>query len=292
VTANRVEETTSTTGTTDFTLTGATTTGKYFAFADKFAQNERFTYWADNETNSELETGIGYLDATGKLVREVVQDNHLGTAAKVNFTTAPVIHNEDNEESGDFPATLKATTGTRYQMLIPQQIILYTTSYTHRASQLYLVPFLNPFRGLVSKWALYVKTASAGAVARMAIYLVDEATGDPLSDPWMESDDIDCGTTGLVTLSFSNNVVGPTTAKKLPEKFFLALAFEDTTIAVQSINYGGTAPTWLPVDSNSAKPSLYYTWTMGTPTPATPVMPTLGALGMRGENYPFGGFQQ
>ena len=93
--ANRVKETTSTTGTGSFTTTGAFT--GFQTFNTAFGLNKRFLYWAENSTDNEWETGVGYLSASTTLVRETVLDNHLGTAAAINFTTAPKLFCASNE---------------------------------------------------------------------------------------------------------------------------------------------------------------------------------------------------
>lgn len=93
--ANRVKETTSTTGTGSFTTTGAFT--GFQTFNTAFGLNKRFLYWAENSTDNEWETGVGYLSASTTLVRETVLDNHLGTTAAINFTTAPKLFCASNE---------------------------------------------------------------------------------------------------------------------------------------------------------------------------------------------------
>ena len=285
--ANRVKDTTSTTGTGSFTTTGAVS--GFQTFNTAFGTTRRFIYWAVNDTDSEWETGVGYLSASTTLVRETVLDNSSGGTSAINFTTAPRLLCGENECGTRFPAALPATSGSFYKLLLSEHWVDYTTTYTLRADQIYLTPFICSYKGLVSNWALYVKTASAGAVARMGIYTIDDATGLPTGDPWMESDDIDCGTTGLVTLAFSNNTVGPTTAQRLPDRFILALAFEDAVIQVQSVSYVATTKTWMPKNSNSAEPNLYQAFTLGTPTPASSALPTIGTLAYRAENFPIGG---
>ena len=95
--ANRVKETTSTTGTGSFTTTGAAS--NFQTFNTAFGTNKRFVYWAINDTDNEWETGIGYLSASTTLVRETVQDNHSDAASAVNFTTAPTLYAGPNELS-------------------------------------------------------------------------------------------------------------------------------------------------------------------------------------------------
>ena len=81
--ANRIHETTSTTGTGNLTLTGAVDS-TFATFASIFQIDERLTYVAVNAT--EVETGVGYLSGATTFVRESPD-----AGAPTNFTTAPQI---------------------------------------------------------------------------------------------------------------------------------------------------------------------------------------------------------
>jgi hypothetical protein len=286
---NRVRETTATTGTVSFTTSGAV--AGFLSFYIKFGLNFPFTYWAINDTDEEWETAIGYLSASTTLVRQTITGNSAGTLVAINFTTAPSLFSDENEDLGRWPLTQPAISAND-QILLSSHHVSYATAYIERATQMWVAPYINDFDGLVSKWALYVKTASAGAVARLAVYLVDEATGLATGDPWMESDDIDCGSTGLVTLNFTNNVAGRAVATRLPRYFYYAMAFEDSTIQTMAADYTDQQKTWLPKNANSAEPSIFQNFTMGTPTPGASIMPTISSVAMRNESYPIGGFQK
>ncbi|MDH3325150.1 MAG: hypothetical protein OEM38_00370 [Gammaproteobacteria bacterium] len=286
--ANRVRETTATTGAGSFATAGAV--AGFDAFNTAFGLHRRFAYWAINATDNEWETGIGYLSASATLVRETVLDNSAGTQVAINFTTAPILSCGMNETGTLAPPAIIATSGTNYEMLLSKTIVGYSSSYTARPTQLYLQPFAHDCQGAMSKWAVYVKTASVGAVMRMGIYRVDMTTGFPVGSPWIESDDIDCGTTGLVTQSFANNVVGPITAQRLPPYFFLGLAFEDSTIALMSMDYTKTTKTWMSKNANGADVYLNQLFTLGTPTPAVAALPAIATISYRAENQPIGGF--
>jgi hypothetical protein len=80
---DRVHETSTTTGTGDFTLAGAAT-GKV-TFTSRFATNERFAYCIQGAT-TEWEVGIGYLSGSTTLVRETVLASSNSDAA-VNFSS-------------------------------------------------------------------------------------------------------------------------------------------------------------------------------------------------------------
>lgn len=79
--ADRVQETSTTTGTGDFTLAGAVT--GFRAFNPTVEVGERF--WYAIEGGAEWETGIGYLSATTTLVRETVNASS-NSGSLVNFS--------------------------------------------------------------------------------------------------------------------------------------------------------------------------------------------------------------
>ena len=79
--ANRVHETSASTGVGNFTLAGAATNMR--TFTSQFAVNQRFSYFIDDSAG-EFESGIGYLSDATTLVRETVLDSSNAGAA-VNF---------------------------------------------------------------------------------------------------------------------------------------------------------------------------------------------------------------
>lgn len=68
--ADRVKETSSTTGTGNFTLSGATT--GFVSFNTAFGTNEGFYYTIQLQNGTEWEVGIGYLSGSTTLVRDTV----------------------------------------------------------------------------------------------------------------------------------------------------------------------------------------------------------------------------
>jgi len=71
---DRVEDTSTSTGASDFTLSGTAPTGRV-SFNDAFGNGDtgkRFTYTIQMDDESEWETGIGYLSASTTLVRETI----------------------------------------------------------------------------------------------------------------------------------------------------------------------------------------------------------------------------
>lgn len=68
--ADRVKETSTTTGTGSLTLAGAAT--QFVAFSSRFAVNDVFEYAIVGQSGSEWEVGVGYLSGASTLVRDRV----------------------------------------------------------------------------------------------------------------------------------------------------------------------------------------------------------------------------
>jgi hypothetical protein len=71
LTADRCQETSTTTGTGALTLLGAT--AQYQSFATAFPLNARFMYAIVGQTGTDYEIGQGYLTSSSVLVRESVR---------------------------------------------------------------------------------------------------------------------------------------------------------------------------------------------------------------------------
>lgn len=84
-----IRESTSSSGTSDFTLTGAVT-GGFRTFASVFTNGDTTHYQARNSAG-QYEDGLGTYSA-GVLARTYVVSNSLGTTAKINFTTVPQVY--------------------------------------------------------------------------------------------------------------------------------------------------------------------------------------------------------
>lgn len=82
--ADRVKDTSTTTGTGNFTLSGTAPTG-YVSFNTAFGTNVTFDYAIVMDDESEWEVGYGYLSGTTTLVRQTVTASSNANAA-VNFS--------------------------------------------------------------------------------------------------------------------------------------------------------------------------------------------------------------
>lgn len=88
LTADRVQETSATTGTGALTLAGAAT--GFETFNTAFGVGPRFWYCIQNTSGAAFEIGIGYLSSSTVLVREFVQESS-NADALVNFAGATTI---------------------------------------------------------------------------------------------------------------------------------------------------------------------------------------------------------
>jgi hypothetical protein len=90
---SRIQQNATTTGTGTFDLGTVVANFVGFIASPSITTGDTVEYWAVNDTDSEWEHGEGVITdaATDTLSRVTVFENHLGTTAKVNFTTAPVL---------------------------------------------------------------------------------------------------------------------------------------------------------------------------------------------------------
>ena len=82
--SDRVQDTSTTTGTGNFTLSGTAPTGKV-DFNTAFGTQQRFFYTIQGQSGSEWETGEGYLSASTTLVRDIVRASS-NSGSAVNFS--------------------------------------------------------------------------------------------------------------------------------------------------------------------------------------------------------------
>lgn len=167
---NRVAETSTSTGTGNFTLAGAATSIdpclRSFASALPLA-NMHFYYVIKHSTLAEYERGIGYLDA-GELVRLLVLESTNGGNV-VNFSAGDKL--VFSGDSGDQEQFLIPDTSTSHYVRSMNSLHTLTT-VTAVNDQLYLVPFINNASIDVQSALISVVNASAtaGSVARIGLF--------------------------------------------------------------------------------------------------------------------------
>jgi len=197
--ANRVKETTSTTGTGSFTTTGAS--AGFQTFNTAFGTNKRFMYWAVNDTDSEWETGIGYLSASTTLVRETILDNSSDGITALSFTTAPSLFCSSSEvtvpsiglaQSNKWITPKNHThTGYRSEYVIPADTVIYFPVFFDVANE------FDNIRITV--------TTAAGTKMRLGLYENDNGIpGDLIA----ETSDLSPATTGLKSTTLTQDKHG------------------------------------------------------------------------------------
>lgn len=82
---DRVQDTSTTTGTGDLTLSGTAPTGRV-DFNTAFGTTVRFPYMCESATGADWEVGIGYLSASTTLVREEIKRSSNSNSA-VSFAS-------------------------------------------------------------------------------------------------------------------------------------------------------------------------------------------------------------
>jgi len=162
--ANRVKETTATTGSGSFTTSGAV--AGFQSFNTAFGTTRRFNYWAINDTDNEFETGIGYLSASTTLVRETILTSSNANTV-VTFTTAPSLFCSDNSTSS-IPSTGQVVSNKWYKPFNDTNHS-YRSTFLMAANRLYLTPCIIGFTNNIDQLGLYVQT-EAGTKFRLGIY--------------------------------------------------------------------------------------------------------------------------
>lgn len=112
--ADRVQDTSTTTGTGDVTLDASPPTGRV-AFGSVFDTSVRFGYMIQTTSGAEWEVGIGYLSAATTLVREEVKASS-NSGSLTNFsagskTVACVLPASFAQELSDYGVALMVQRG-------------------------------------------------------------------------------------------------------------------------------------------------------------------------------------
>lgn len=234
--ANRVKETTSTTGTGSFTTTGAAT--GFQTFNTAFGTDHSFYYWAVDETANTWECGIGYLSTSTILVRSSVRDNSSGGTTAFNFANAPSLFCAPIEESAYNSVQGMTTYSGSTPWVTGANIIQFSTT-THTADRLYYVPVFINFGGKIDGFKTDISTgAGTGAnKIRMGLYSISPS-GAP-ENLLFESANIDPSTTGAKAVAISDS----STQVITPGWYYVACA-SDVAVAV----YTGVARTTISAD--------------------------------------------
>lgn len=272
--ANRVEETTATTGTGSFTTAGAATGSQ--TFNNAFGTNNRFTYWAVNDTDEEWETGVGYLSASTTLVRETITDNSAGGLTAINFTTAPTLFVGTSSTSFTAaPNRIADDLGGSHVKWVQSANMdgngLATSSMV--ADNIYYTEFILEYGGEFTGIAQYISSAgAAGTEILLGIYDQgsDGRPGNLISENGIT---IDAASTGEKTSSFSANLKLP------PGRYYAAVVFESAAIVARGVSRSSMTRTLLlsiQPSTGRAIAGIREAYVSGW---TTPLLPTTGGAG-------------
>jgi hypothetical protein len=267
--ANRVKETTATTGTGSFTTSGAVAGFQTFNTANgNETDNEAnsFPYWAVNDTDNEWESGIGYMSAATTLVRQQVLDNSAGTLVALSFTTAPTLFSEEGE----------STNTTRFLGLVDSTIKGFCSNHITRTAlsneevvndRMYYMPFVNDYGGTVDAFLLKY-AQSYGDFYGVGVYSVlpNKLPGKLLTD-------------AAITVPVGSGYQAVTfTAQTLPAAFYIGYIGSsdgsNTPAPLYLSDQNNGINAWLGITSSFRRVNYYYesiagaTWESGIPATA------------------------
>lgn len=196
---HKIAETSTSTGTGNFTLDGAWSQAGTFntgnrTFNSFYGLNHRFPYMIQ-DTAGNWEKGRGYLSASTTLVRETVIDNSLNTTALINFPAGSKLVMVPTDAGGLWPETLDSGV----PMFTASQFGFSTSTRAFIADRFLLSPFLLARPMLVTSMQLEVTTAVASTNIKPVIYKPRNQNGTVNLDLIAVGAVIDSSTTGTKT---------------------------------------------------------------------------------------------
>jgi hypothetical protein len=195
--ANRVRETSASTGTGNLTLDGAVTNFRTFNTA--FGTDRRFYYWIVDGDNSIWEVGIGYLSASTTLVREEVIDNSSGTTSALTLSAGTKDVFNEKDMTGAMSGFYEVNDDATYKYVFPFGDQEASTSGDNPDTALFHAFYLTT-GGIFSGMSIEVTTAATSGNVNLGIYsLINGRPGVKIA----ETGNISVTTTGQKTGSFS-----------------------------------------------------------------------------------------
>lgn len=168
--ANKIAETSTSTGTGDFTLDGAWSQAGTFntgnrSFNSFYGLNHYFPYMIQ-DTAGNWEKGRGYLSAAATLVRDTVTDNSLGTTDLINFGAGAKLVMIPVDAGADWSLDLQSG-------CVIQSAHVFNSGGGAQVltnDRVFLTPFLvkRPFK--ITSAQIEVTTAVASSSVRAALY--------------------------------------------------------------------------------------------------------------------------
>ena len=168
--ANNIAETSTSTGTGNFTLAGAWSQSGTFntgnqTFNGYYGTNHVFPYMI-RDTSGNWESGEGYLSASTTLVRQNVFNNSLGTTAKIDFPSGDKIV---------FVPTDARAFGSRMlnqvNYVLSSNFVGIRGQITMTANRLYITPHIIQAPCYITTIGYTIRTAATtGSTMRVGIY--------------------------------------------------------------------------------------------------------------------------
>lgn len=201
--ANKIAETSISTGTGNFSLAGAWSVPDSFitgnrTFNSFYGLNHRFPYMIQDKLGN-WEKGVGYLSGAAVLVRETVVDNSLSTAALVNFPAGEKLVMVPTDAGSEILPKLRTGGGYAGSGFFFNNGVAHTTV----ANRLVLIPFLSKRPFLTESVLLNVNTAAASSKARLGIYQITQIDTTHTATLMQDFGEIDTATTGEKQLTAS-----------------------------------------------------------------------------------------
>jgi hypothetical protein len=168
--ANKIAETSTSTGTGDFTLAGAWSVPDSFingnrTFNSFYGLNHRFPYMIQDKSGN-WEKGRGHLSGAAVLVRETVIDNSLGTTALIDFAAGDKLVMVPTDAGSLWPETLDAES-----FLFTGGVYGYNNSVISIGSNTLRLGLYHVHRPIVVTAAVFdITTLAAASQAKPVIY--------------------------------------------------------------------------------------------------------------------------
>lgn len=203
--ANKIAETSTSTGTGNFTLVGAWSVPSSFitgnrTFNSFYGLNHRFPYMIQDQSGN-WEKGVGYLSASSTLVRETVTDNSLSTAVLINFPAGDKLVMVSTDAGAFWPQTIDSTG----QIFSAGNVGFSATGMDFVANRIVLSPFnlLRPMA--VTNFVFEVNTAAASSFLKPVIYTM-RSFANSTYDLVAVGSPADASTTGVKTAAITANL--------------------------------------------------------------------------------------
>lgn len=237
--ANRVQETTTSTGTGNLTLAGAV--ANHQTINNGIGTDVRFPYFVIDDTNSAWEHGVGYLSDATTLVRETVIES-TNSNATVNFSAGT-----KQVFVGGSALTLVAANvgysslGSQLKYQAPLSHVRINNTYQLAANRAHWVPVYFSRGTLINQIACYVVTANGTGANKLHIGLYQEGATPGEPGPKIASvADLDPSTTGLKS--------GSVTEFYMPAGWYYFFCWSDATPTLRANDAFITAPTGVCTD--------------------------------------------